>query len=171
MTTEMTRAVYYFSYGSNMSSRRLLVRVPLAKQAGTGMLHRHQLKFHKISKDGSAKCDILETGNPAHVVHGVLFHITPEAKTILDRIEGTGFGYAQKTVDITMADGSLMVAFTYYATDIDSGLKPLDWYKQHVLTGARENRLPENYIRTIEAIECVEDTDDARRETELSIYR
>jgi hypothetical protein len=62
-------------------------------------------------------------------------------------------------------------AFTYYATNIDPDLKPLDWYKEHVIRGARENELPIEYIRTIEAVDFVEDSDVERHDEELSIYR
>ena len=65
----------------------------------------------------------------------------------------------------------MVEAFSYYATHIDVGLKPLCWYKEHVLRGAMENNLPEDYIRMIEAIEHIDDVDTERRESELSIYR
>ena len=49
----------YFSYGSNMSIKRIIDGVPSAKKIGVGKLLSHELKFHKVSnKDGSAKCDI-----------------------------------------------------------------------------------------------------------------
>ena len=168
----MEKRLYYFSYGSNMSIRRLLARVPSATKVGTGILERHELRFHKKShKDGSAKCDACNTGNLAHYVHGVLFDISYEEKSVLDRIEGKGYGYEQKDVVIRLNSGSVIEAFTYYATHIDPALKPLDWYKAHVLTGARENALPEDYVCAIEAIDSVEDIDFERRDRELSIYR
>ena len=155
-----------------MSIRRLRARVPSAVKVDIGSVEKHELKFHKVSKiDGSAKCNIMETGDPLHVVYGVVFHIAYREKAELDRIEGTGFGYDQKYVDVMLTDGSVVQAFTYHATDIAPGLKPLDWYKQHVLIGARENRLPEKYISLIEAIEAIEDKDMERRERELVIYR
>jgi len=68
-------------------------------------------------------------------------------------------------------DGSTIEAFTYYATNIDPELKPLDWYREHVLRGARENELPIEYIHSIEILEFDEDSDAERRDKELSIYR
>ncbi len=68
-------------------------------------------------------------------------------------IEGLGYGYQVKDVLIKLHDGSLIKAFTYCATHINLALRPFDWYKEHVLTGARENGLPEDYIGMIEAIE------------------
>jgi len=68
--------MHYFSYGSNMSIKRLLSRVPSAKKIAIGKLEMHQLTFHKkSSNDRSAKCDANETANPEHYIHGVLFDI------------------------------------------------------------------------------------------------
>ena len=162
----------FFSYGSNMSISRLLDRVSSASKLGAAILTQHQLKFHKVGrKDGSAKCDASETGDPEHVIHGVVFQISKADKSKIDREEGLGHGYEEKDVLVQMRDGSIVQAFTYYATNIDSNLKPLDWYKEHVMRGARENSLPEEYIRRIEAIDSIRDKDAQRREKELAIYR
>jgi len=163
--------MHYFSYGSNMSIRRLLARVPSATKIDTGILERHQLRFHKAAiKDGSAKCDAMETGHRDHRIYGVLFDIAEHEKPVLDRYEGLGHGYEVKDVIVKLNTGPVVEAYTYYATIIDPALKPLNWYKEHVVRGARENALPENYIRAIEAIEFLEDTDIERRDRELSIY-
>lgn len=164
--------MYYFSYGSNMSIRRLLARVPSAKKVDAGILEKHELKFHKKSdKDGSAKCDACDTGDPEHLLHGVVFHIPESQKPGLDRVEGLGCGYEQKDVEIILNNSKAITAFTYYATSIDQELKPLDWYKEHVLRGATENSLPAEYIQSIESIEHEVDPDAERRDRELSIYR
>ena len=92
-------------------------------------------------------------------------------KTLLDQMEGLGCGYAQKQVSVTMQDGRPVQAYTYYATLIDSRLKPYDWYKAHVLMGASEHGLPLAYVRDIEAIESIADPDSDRQEKELAIYR
>jgi hypothetical protein len=154
-----------------MSTRRLLERVPSARKIGTGILPMHELKFHKLSHvDGSAKCDVSETGNPDHIVNGVLFDIHKDEREVLDRIEGVECGYKMKDVVIRLMNGSIIEAFTYFATDIDPGLRAFCWYREHVLRGAHEHNLPEDYIRTIEKIEFVQDPDQTRRERELSIY-
>jgi len=89
----------------------------------------------------------------------------------LDKKEGLGFGYEQKEVDIITSNGDTVKAFTYYATNIDETLKPYSWYKEHVIRGAVENKLPKSYISNIEAIEAIEDPDRERHDMELKIYR
>lgn len=161
----------YFAYGSNMSSRRLQARVPSATALGVAILERHRLAFHKTGRlDGSAKCDAELTGVPFHRVIGVLFDISPEHKALLDSAEGLGSGYARKTVCVRM-ESSLFDAFTYYATITDTTLKPLQWYKQHVLHGALEHGLPAEYIEAIRHVESIADENSARHESELAIYR
>ena len=151
-----------------MSFKRLNARISNIIRIGVATLSQHDLRFHKISeKDGSGKCDIFETNNPEHRVIGVVYEIDPSEKHVLDTYEG--IGYEIKQINVEM-DGDLVSAFAYYATHIDQTLKPLHWYKEHVLRGARENDLPEQYIRKIELIDSVDDHDVERHRRELEIY-
>ena len=160
----------YFSYGSNMSFKRLNARISNITRLGVAALFNHDLRFHKVSKnDGSGKCDILETNDSEHLVIGVVYKIDPLKKLTLDAYEGLGYGYEEKQVSVEV-NGGLVRAFTYYATNIDQELKPLHWYKEHVLRGARENELPEHYIRKIEMIDSIDDHDLDRHSRELEIY-
>ena len=61
-------------------------------------------------------------------------------------------------------------AVTYYASNIDDSLLPYTWYKKHVLLGAQEMNLPTEYIRRIEAVEALEDSNLKRHEKEMAIY-
>lgn len=163
--------VFYFSYGSNMSTPRIRRRIASASVVSTACLHEHSLRFHKKSVDGSAKCDILHTHDPDDIVHGVLFKIESRDKRILDGYEGLGKGYEEKQVSIHLPDGQVLVASTYYATHIDASLQPYHWYKEHVLRGAREHALPAWHIAAIEAVESIDDPSAANHAAELSIYR
>jgi hypothetical protein len=162
--------MYYFAYGSNMSLRRLRERVPSAVKQGNASLAGHVLRFHKRGRDGSAKCDAQQTGNPTHRVLGVIFDIDPAEKPELDRQEGLGRGYAIKSVQVLSADGRRIKAYTYTATLIDANLRPFAWYKEHVLRGALENRLEADYVQTIREITAVVDPDPDRQTRELAIY-
>ena len=161
--------IIYFAYGSNMSSRRFLKRVPSANALGTGRLRHHQLAFHKVSwKDGSGKCGIVASDGDE--VLGVLFEMAATDKQELDKIEGLGKGYDVKDVEINRDDGNPTTAFTYCATATDPTLKPFTWYLRHVVEGAREAGLPEYYIKKIEKVEAVKDHDCERERKELEIY-
>ena len=153
----------YFSYGSNMSIKRLRKRIPSAKRVAVARLSNHELKFHKKStEDGSAKCDIIETHNPDTIVFGVVFDIDDSEKIKLDQNEGLGKGYEEKFVEVISIEGNLLEATTY--------LKPFSWYKEHVLRGAKENNFPDEYIQNIIGIKTIEDPKPERHAEEMAIY-
>ena len=164
------KMMLYFSYGSNMSTPRLVERVPSARAVAVARLQNHRLKFHKKGKDGSGKGDIECTADEKDVVYGVVFEIATSEKTQLDKHEGLHNGYEDKSVSVFSQDGKEQIAVTYYATNIDPDLKPYEWYKEHVIRGAREHGLPADYINIILDIEAMPDPDRARHERELSIY-
>lgn len=161
---------HYFAYGSNMSTPRILARVPLVRVHGRATLNRHQLRFHKRGRDGSGKCDAFETGSLHDLVCGALFELPLGAKSELDRHEGLGNGYERKEVEILTQSGQMVTALTYYATHIEPGLAPYHWYKHHVLAGAREHGLPEAYMRAIAGVSSSADPLDERHRREMALY-
>ena len=164
------KTMLYFSYGSNMSSRRLLERAPSAIFFSIATLKEHRLRFHKKSRDGSGKCDAEYTANPDDCVMGVVFMMSASDKKELDRKECLGFGYKEKTVTVMLENGDRIEAATYCAVETDATLNPYNWYKEHVLRGAKENNLPHDYISIIEKVESLPDPDMGRHAQELGIY-
>lgn len=160
----------YFAYGSNLSVRRLQQRVPSASFVCTACLSKHQLRFHKRNRDGSAKADCYASGIGSQHVWGAVFSIDADERILLDRAEGLGAGYEAKVVSVEGKNGVLVEAFTYVATDIVDGWLPYTWYKQHVVIGAKEVCLPMEYLQVISRIEAKVDPDESRDQRELSIY-
>ena len=146
----------YFAYGSNMSTERLRGRTPSARPLGVGWLAGHRLRWHKLGRDGSGKCDIEPAPGPS-VVWGVLFDVAWDEKPALDAAEGLGTGYFEKEVRVVTGDGE-RGALTYHANPqrTVAALRPRGWYKAHVVRGAREHGLPADYVRELEQIEQVE---------------
>ena len=124
-----------------MSFKRLKKRVESAKSKGKAVLRSHRLEFHKVSKDGSGKCDIVPS-NESDVVWGRLYHIDVRDEQHLDRYEGLGYGCEKKCVTVELDSETTVCAVTYHATEIDCTLKPYTWYRKHVLVGAKEVCLP-----------------------------
>ena len=166
----MSYMLRYFAYGSNMSLPRLRRRVSGARAIGSATLRGHSLRWHKRGQDGSGKCDAFEVKDQYAFLQGVLFEIPVAQKAALDSVEGLGRGYEEKKIDLQLAGGAHTDALTYYATDIQAELQPFCWYKHHVVAGATEFSLPQDYLRTIESVVAVEDEDRVRREMELVIY-
>ena len=82
--------IYYFAYGSNLHPVRLMERVPSAEFVGVIKQPRYRLAFHKKSRDGSGKCNILESDSELDQVFGVIYQLNPLHKNDLDRFEGNG---------------------------------------------------------------------------------
>ncbi|WP_440875002.1 gamma-glutamylcyclotransferase family protein [Thalassotalea sp. PLHSN55] len=160
----------YFAYGSNMSTLRLQQRVPSAKKIGRYTLNKHQLRFHKASTDGSAKCDAYFTDNHTDQVIGALFEMDKSDKVFLDKAEGLGFGYDEKMVQVVNDDGEYVNALLYIATNINANLAPYSWYVNHVAIGAKETKLPTEQLNNILSTVSQEDKDLARDERERAIY-
>lgn len=162
--------MYYFAYGSNMSLKRLTRRIP-AEKLGVATLNAHRLAFTKPSEtDGSAKCDICPTENQSDVVYGVLYTFDEEHKPVLDTYEGLGYGYTSEKVMVSFK-GQAMEAITYRAVNRNDSLKPFKWYREHVIRGARENGMPDSYVKNIQSIPAKTDPDRERASMELSIYQ
>jgi len=158
-----------FAYGSNMASHRLQVRAPSAEKVAVGWLGGYRLTFDKVSRDGSGKCDCERTDNPEDRVYGVVYRIARADEDALDRVEGLNNGYEKQNVGMTTGAGEL-TAVVYIATRKEPGLKPYAWYKEHVLRGAKEHSLPEDYVRKIETVEAIPDPNEKRVTMEMAIW-
>jgi hypothetical protein len=161
--------MYYFAYGSNMSVSRLRARVPSAEPFGCYILKEHDLRFHKLSGDGSGKCDAYFTSNADDIIYGALYKIDPRQKPVLDKAEA---GYDEKEVTVYSGnDGSPIKATIYIATGENNDIQPYSWYLNHVLVGAEETELPKDYIiNKIKVVEAREDQNKERDADEWSIH-
>lgn len=160
-----------FAYGSNMSSRRLRERTPSARPIGVGRLAGHRLAWHMRGSDGSAKCDILETGRLEDIVWGVLYEIAWSEKALLDQAEGLGRAYDYKMVRVQHVQGHHLEAGAYVAIETDPSLLPYDWYLGFVLAGADEHGLPSDYAAALRALATRIDPDAVRRDRNLAVLR
>ncbi len=140
---------------------RMRQRVPSALAVGCAVLSGYVLAWHKVGSDGSGKCDITESGNPADTVWGVVYSIDPKEKSQLDSCEGVPTDYTDTTVTV-MLNGEPVEAYTYCAKKIDRALKPYHWYKACVLAGALQNGLPSEYITDLLSQSVVIDSDKKR---------
>ena len=153
----------YFGYGSNMLTKKLKDRCPSAVKIDVCRTKEYTLKFHKVSSDDSGKGDMAKAESETDELYGVAFSIDKSEESNLDRAEGYGYGYEKKEIDVEGITKGPLRVWTYYATNIDPELKPYHWYKRQTVEGARENGLPEDYIKKIEAFESIQDTDEKRR--------
>jgi len=148
----------YAAYGSNLHPLRLAERAPSAQLVTTSFLADWSLHFHKLSKDGSGKCNILSGSDGIHVA---VFEISVEDKLALDKIEGLGSGYSELLLRVP-GIGDCM-SYTAQESHIDTTLVPYDWYRELVLMGARVHGFPDSYQDRIISRPVCRDPDPHRK--------
>jgi gamma-glutamylcyclotransferase len=137
----------YFAFGSNMSRLRMVSRIAEATSDGRGMLQGWALRMNKRGRDGTAKANIERIDGST--VWGVVYRFPEAHLPRLDRFEG---GYER--ISVTVLDAAERpLRCTCYASDslLEHGAC-FDWYKNHMLDGAREHELPADYIAMIAAV-------------------
>lgn len=142
---------FYFCYGSNLLTSRMLVSNKDAKKCCNAKLKDWRLLFSGTSKlwEGSP-ANIVPC--PGHSVVGVIWTITDIG--VLDAQE---VGYDPIQIDVQRLDTGEMVRCRSYVQTEERMSQMADGapslaYKNVVLAGARENGFPIEYIRQIEAL-------------------
>ncbi|MBT4865210.1 MAG: gamma-glutamylcyclotransferase [Planctomycetaceae bacterium] len=152
--------IHVFAYGSNMCTERLRARVASAAPLAIGYVTRRRLAFHKRGNDGSAKADAVYTGRIRDCVWGVVFSLRSDEKSVLDEFE---IGYHEEQV-VVIGKTDVLHASVYVASDetVDASLSPFCWYHRFVVQGAKQHRLPTDYVQQLQGIESVTDHDGER---------
>jgi len=150
--------VWYFAYGSNLD------RVTFIEQRRMNPLQQRvcRLAGYRITFDlpvGPGERGVANL-QPAdgESVWGVAFQLSQDDGRRLDQSEGVDFGaddrHAVRPVD---RSGQAVEAFTYVSRHSAPGRKPSPRYIGLILRGARENQLPIEYVRELEALELAVD--------------
>jgi gamma-glutamylcyclotransferase len=140
----MTDCTYYFAYGSNMSSVRIRERVPNARAIGPASWPGMRLTCNQVARDGSGKANLVV--DPALTAWGVIYELQSSDWSILDRFEP---GYRRRLCSIRGGDGTPITAQVYLGMGPFGAGLPCDWYRDHLLLGAREFGLPGPIIELI----------------------
>lgn len=139
--------MYYFAYGSNMSTERIKKRCPGAYSMHTVCVRQYKLTFNKLGNDGSGKANIVRTGKHSDVVYGVLYYVPHTDVPALDRAEGEGTHYERKRFKVRSVLTNRRISCAVYTAlrVSDKPLLPTPKYKQLILDGLAEFKLPAAY--------------------------
>jgi gamma-glutamylcyclotransferase len=145
----MPAYVWFFAYGSNMSSSLIRSRAREVVEEQVGKLENYEIVFNKKARGGSATANI----HPASgkTVYGVLYKIHETALRALDRFEGAPQHYRRIELNVTDSQGNRVPAQTYIATKVEKGLRPASYYLQSILQAADEHHLPAEYVEELKA--------------------
>jgi len=145
---------WYFAYGSNMSIDRKTDRTETIRQAEVVCLKGYRLAFNKRADNGKeVYANIVPS--PGDEVWGVAYRCNPKAIETLDQVEGVSGGhYHRQQVDLKTRLGETLQAEVYIAGEahIVEDSQPSDAYLGHLLKGAENHHLPDDYIAMIKRI-------------------
>jgi hypothetical protein len=147
----------YFAYGSNLSPARMVGRIAEARSLGAARLAGFRLCLDKRGGDGSGKANLRE--DPSESVWGALYSF--DASEWL-RLDGFEPGYERIAVEVEW-QGTTRPAHTYRSRLLTPDPVPFAWYKRLIVDGARAQRLPEEWIRRLEALPERPDPVEIRR--------
>lgn len=126
-----------------MSSERLNERIPAAEPIATGRLNNYSFICNKIGGNRICYANIEYDVN-SHL-YGVIYKLEPEDLNTLDRYEGN-YQREEVTIDLT---SKTVKAITYISDYTSEDLQVEEWYKDHIINGAREHQIPEEYVQSI----------------------
>lgn len=141
----------YFAYGSNMSTPRLRERAASARPLGRAWLPDMRLTFNKPARDGSGKANLVAA--PGSRCWGVLFELEADEFERLDRYEP---GYVRRTGPVFADFGPerAIEAEFYLYEHASEEIPPCAEYLRHLLDGAREHALPEEFSERLRRVRC-----------------
>ena len=172
MTTSASSSFLYFGFGSNLSSKRIRKNSPSAEFVSVARLPGYVLRFcgHSHSwKGGTATICEQERGE----VWGVVWRISNGHSEALDRwvvivdvvllssVEASlpspsrqEAAYRRLYVSVFSPNGEELKCRTYQKKkDSESVTAPSPQYLETILTGARENSLPHDYVEKLSSTE------------------
>jgi gamma-glutamylcyclotransferase len=153
----------YFAYGEKMFSPNVLKIIPGAINKGGAKIMGYRLFCHtQTQQDISGKCNILPVKDPTSEVYGVLYEVTDEERCLLDKEHNLGCGahvINLRVFTLENASTEEEFAFTYVADkeNVFEDLVPYSWYKEMMIEGAKENKLPEDYISFLQQMPAMQD--------------
>ncbi|KAM9575377.1 gamma-glutamylcyclotransferase [Guaruba guarouba] len=146
----------YYAYGSNLLRERLLLSNPSAALHGLARLQDFKLEFgHHQGRTSSVwhggTATIVQS--PGDEVWGVVWKMNTSNLSSLDKQEGVEAGiYVPIEVNVQTQAGEVLTCRSYQMQDYVCG-PPSPQYKKVICMGAKQNGLPADYQKKLEAIE------------------
>ncbi|KAI4585342.1 hypothetical protein R6Z07M_005858 [Ovis aries] len=146
----------YFAYGSNLLTERIHLRNPSAVFYTVARLQDFKLDFGNPQGKTSETwhggiATIFES--PGDEVWGVVWKMNKSNLSSLDKQEGVKSGmYVPIEVTVSTQEGKEITCRSYQMTNYES-VPPSPQYKKVICMGAKENGLPLEYQKKLNAIE------------------
>lgn len=156
-----------FAYASNMNVDEIATSITSAKKIAIGYLPGYSFIFNRKAADLSAKANIIACEELDAKVWGVLIEVSEEDK---QRFFVGHDDIGLIPVTCYDANGKAYEAEVFITPPhaITNYELPYDWHKEKILTYARHQNLPEEYLHQIELMEAKPDPDQKRRQRRLA---
>ncbi|XP_035678562.1 gamma-glutamylcyclotransferase-like [Branchiostoma floridae] len=146
----------YFGYGSNLLKERIQINSPTAQFKAIGNVQDYRLGFYgSWSRWGGGVATIDPT--PGHTLWGVVWQIGMENLDALNKQEGVKDNdqgvYRPVELSVKTSTGETLTCRSYRIIDTSQPNLPSPQYMEVLLGGARQQGLPEEYIRELAEIQ------------------
>ena len=151
----------YFSYASNMSSKRILQSCPGAKFQCVAKLEDHQFYFmgHKDEWAGAVANAVPQKGKR---IWGVVWEIPSTDMTSLGGTEskaGDKYEHVAQICEVINQEAKPLKCVYFYRDPKSCSVSlPSPQYLQLILNGAEEHRIDQNYLGTLRKTETNSNT-------------
>jgi gamma-glutamylcyclotransferase len=144
--------MFYFAYGSNLSSNFIRDYTPSAAFVMKADLPNYQVEFRHYSKDFSGGISsIIET--PGTLVRGVIYEVKESELEELDILENVPEGiYRRDTFRVMGEDSEWHRADLYRVSTPTGPYTPSSAYVDFMIEGAREHGLDADYVENFVAL-------------------
>ena len=150
---------YYFGYGSNLLQERIRLGNKSAEFVGTGIVEDHRLGFYRYSDRWKGATATIENIEGSQVIGCVWTMLNSDMENI-DAQEGVPQNvYRPIELNVKMINPLKVDGFqnikcrSYQIVDTSSPGLPSDAYKNVIVSGAKQNSLPDFYIEKLQKIE------------------
>lgn len=144
--------MYYFAYGSNLSSNCIRDYTPSAAFVMKADLPNYKVEFRHYSKNlGGGISSIVDT--PGALVKGVIYDVPESELEELDILESVPEGVYRRDTYVVMGEDGHWHHADLYRVSIPTGPHtPSTSYVDSMIDGAREHGLDAGYIAQLVAI-------------------
>merc|ERR1712062_321840 len=145
---------YYFGYGSNLLRERITLSNKSAEFVGVGKVANFKLEFFRYSDRWRGATATINETELETVIGCVWTMLTSDIEHI-DAQEGVPQNvYRPIELEVEMLEnGERIKCRSYQIVDTTEPGLPSDAYKGVIVSGAKQNKLPEDYIKKLESIE------------------
>jgi gamma-glutamylcyclotransferase (GGCT)/AIG2-like uncharacterized protein YtfP len=149
--------MYYFAYGSNLSSNFIRDYTPSATFVMKADLPNYKVEFRHYSKNfRGGISSIVET--PGALVKGVIYEVSESELVELDVLESVPEGIYRRDTYLVLGEGGQWCRADLYRVSTPTGpYTPSASYVDFMIEGAREHGLDTDYIEHLVAIRMTVD--------------